>query len=242
MEDNKYEKIKFSNKIFMYSSPEWIHEYPVVDIIKNLKSNSLINYLYGKGSVPIKKYVKQYNHRLIGCELKNKDDYISVFKKGKVDIIFIFSDSKNEIIKNLINCSKNNDILLVEYSTNDYNYHFNEKVTKDPVELLTEIYFAINIKPFTESFVEFDIIPSVEVNINTNLKKCIEVIKKRDQEEQNMKEYRKIKYFDPHLKILNDHKKEIEKKNIKIEDDNISNNTNTTVQKKDFIQRFFIKK
>jgi len=52
--------------------------------------------MYGKGNVAIKKYTKQYNHRLIGYELNNLNDYSVSLKKGKVEVIFIFTDHFDE--------------------------------------------------------------------------------------------------------------------------------------------------
>ena len=239
-----YERITFSNKIFMYSHPDWIHEYPIVDIIKNLQEHSLIKYPYGKGSNSIKKYTQQYNHRLIGCDLQKLEDYNFNFIKGKIECIFIFSDFTDKIIMNIKNFSKSNNISLVEYSTlgdNKYKYIFNNLIFENTQELLNEIYTFIKLdsfkKAFNDSFVNFNLEDIPQESSNLNLNKCIEVLNQRQIEEQNIKDYRKIKHFDPHIKILNDFKKERNKANNINDFKGIVGNGNNIL-----IQKFFKKK
>jgi hypothetical protein len=230
-----YEKIKFSNKFFMYSSPEWKHDHPIVDLIKCFNKHTVIHFLYGKGSKTIKIYSTQYNHRLIGCDLNNKNDYSTVFKRGKIECLFIFADSESTITTNLINFCKSNKINVVLFSTNDYLYHYNDNTYSSPQELFEEVINNIMISPFLDNF---DLVPQVEENVSLNLTKCLETLKIRDQEEETLREYRKIKCFDPHFKILKDHKREILKKNTVIKDDLPINNTNKNTV---IIQKFFKK-
>ena len=43
-EETCYEKIQFSGKIFMYSSLSWNVLFPIVDIIRLLKKNTIISF------------------------------------------------------------------------------------------------------------------------------------------------------------------------------------------------------
>jgi hypothetical protein len=197
------EKIKFSNKFFMYHPPEWTIEYPVVDLIKVFNEHTLINYLYGKGNKIIKKY--PYNHRLIGCDLDKNEDYSNIFIKGKVECIFLFYNKEGIIIKNLLTFAEKNKIPVVTYNQD---YSINNVIFDNPKELFDYIISEISIKPFLKTFQDFNLLDKEVPDTSTNLNKCLEVLKQRDQEAQNLKDYRKIKYFDPHLKILNKAKKE----------------------------------
>jgi hypothetical protein len=75
-EDTVYEKVEYSGKIFMYCSRSWNVLFPVVDIIRLLKPNTIISCLCGKGQQIIRGYGTQYNHRVIQTELKEKKDYL----------------------------------------------------------------------------------------------------------------------------------------------------------------------
>ena len=68
-DDIPFEKVIYSGKIFIYNSPEWNILYPIVNIIRLLKPNTIIGYKYGKGQNIIKTYGTQYFHRLIGYDL-----------------------------------------------------------------------------------------------------------------------------------------------------------------------------
>ena len=107
-EDVFYEKPEFSGKMFMYSSLSWNVLFPIVDIIRLLKKNTIIGYKYGKGQELIKNYGPQYNHRMLGYDLKNKNDYLKNLQMVKN--IFIFSDESDIIATNLLSAAKSNKI------------------------------------------------------------------------------------------------------------------------------------
>ena len=232
---DEYTKIEFSNNIFMYSTPEWIHEYPIVDIIKLLKPHTLIKFPYGKGSKAIKKYGPQYNHRLIGCDLEKLKDYSTIFIRGKVEFIFIFSDSlESNIIKNLINFAKTNNIELITYSTIDYSYSYNNNKTKSADDIMAQLFLKKFEKSFSDTFKEFELLDIPVENTSVNLKECIVSLNERYSEEELQREYRKIKHFDPHFKLLQDHKKEILSKKVIIkepEPELVKNNNKSLIQK-----------
>ena len=41
-------KVKYSGKILMYNSPSWNVLFPIVEIIRKLPENSIINHIYTK--------------------------------------------------------------------------------------------------------------------------------------------------------------------------------------------------
>ena len=107
-EDTIYEKPEYSGKIFMYCSKTWNVLFPLVDIIRILKKNTIIGYTYGKSQQYIRMYGPQYNHMLISYDLKNKKDYVENLKAIKN--IFIFSDEPDITVDNLISAAKKNKI------------------------------------------------------------------------------------------------------------------------------------
>ena len=241
---DSYEKIQFSNKYFMYSSPEWVHEHPVVDLIRIFKENTLIKYKYGKGNTPIKKYSRDYNHRLIGCDLNSITDYSNIFIKGKIECIFIFADSPNDFITNLKKFGTTNKIPLVELSTRDYYYHYSYEgeshIFKNPSELLQGISDSVSFNNKIKEFIPFDLFQSEEIVTETNLEKCITILNEREKEEMVNKEMRKIKHFDPHYKILVNHKREVNKQ-IMEKNNNKNSNSISIIIPKTAISKFFRK-
>ena len=75
-EDAVYEKVEYTGKIFMYNDIKWDVLYPIVDIIRLLKPNTIIAHSYGKNQNIVPMYGRQYNHLVLGYELKKKQDYL----------------------------------------------------------------------------------------------------------------------------------------------------------------------
>jgi hypothetical protein len=116
--DDKYEKIKYWTKLFVYCEPSWNNLHPIVEIIRNIDT-SYISYKYGKGQYVVKVYGSQYNHNVMGCEIKNYDDYVKNILKSYVKFVFIFGDSPDTFSTNLLNFSKKHNIVSVSYSNID---------------------------------------------------------------------------------------------------------------------------
>ena len=206
-EETCYEKIQFSGKIFMYSSLSWNVLFPIVDIIRLLKKNTIISYKYGKGQQIIKNYSTQYNHRVLGCDFKNKKDYLSSLKTVKN--IFVFTDEDDIFITNLINTAKVNKINIICYSNLDAVYHFYDysisgktTVLKTPEEVINFMYDLLDlndVKKIAELFPDFEIIESDPDTKKSSLDECIELLKKVEIEEKKKKKEFDINkiYFDP---------------------------------------------
>jgi len=110
-EDTVYEKVKYSGKIFIYNSLSWDVLYPIVDVIRLLKKNTIIGFKYGKGQQNVRLYGCQYGHCVLGYDLKNKNDYINNLKAVKN--IFVFSDEQDTVATNLINAATKNKINVI---------------------------------------------------------------------------------------------------------------------------------
>jgi hypothetical protein len=210
-----FEKVVFNGKIFMYTSPDWKTLYPVVDIIRLLKPNTIISHKVGKGQDTIRTYGCQYNHRIIGDTLTTKKDYLGILKMVKC--IFTFSDSYDIITTNLINAAKTNKLPYVCYSTLDniYHFYFNEiikefKTAKEVVDHMYILFDLDEVKKLAELFPEFEII-TPEALKNTTLDECREILKKTESEVK--KKERSVKLFDPHLAKL----KKMERDRIKVQ-------------------------
>lgn len=219
-DDIPFEKITFNGKIFMYNTPNWNILYPIVDIIRALKPNTIICHKIGKGQEIIRTYGSQYNHRILKEPLSVKNDYLIALKMVKC--IFIFSDTSDIIATNLINAAKTNKINYVCYSTLDSIYHFyspdiEKKEFKVVEELITYMYNLFDLaetKKLVELFPEFEII-TPEVIKNTCLEECQELLKKSEQEIAKKEKKFSTKIYDPHLAKL----KKMERERIKVEYD-----------------------
>ena len=203
-EDTIYEKVVYSGKIFIYNSPTWDVLFPIVDIIRLLKNNTIIGFKYDRGQQNIRTYGSQYNHCVLGCELKNKNDYITNLKTVKN--IFIFSDTQDTTATNLMNTAKKNKINVICYSNLDAVYHFyhgDETFTiKTPQEVIYKMYYLNDlndVKQIADLFPEFEIIEPVAVEKNTTLEECMDLFKKAGIEEKREKEKNFVKAYDPHM-------------------------------------------
>jgi hypothetical protein len=183
-EDAVYEKVQFSGKIFMYNQSSWDTLYPVVDIIRLLKKNTIIGTMVGKGQQNISIYGNQYNHRMLSYELKTKKDYLQNLKA--VRNIFIFSDSHDNTAKNLINTGSSNKINVVCYSNIDKVYHFydniNEQVFKfgSPSEVLEKMYYLADLestRKIADLFPDIEILEPSEKPKNSSLEECTKILK-----------------------------------------------------------------
>jgi hypothetical protein len=185
-EDAVYEKVVFSGKIFMYNTVSWNVIFPIVDIIRLLKKNTIIGYVHGKAQQTISTYGSQYNHRMVGYDLKNKRDYLENLKA--VRVVFMFSDEKDNTIVNLTNIAKRNKINVVCYSNLDKIYHFydhvNETVYKfiEPIQVVDKMYNLIDLegtRKIADLFPEFDILETEPVRSESSLAECSRILREK---------------------------------------------------------------
>ena len=228
-EDTPFEVHSCSGKIFIYNSPEWNILFPIVDIIRLLLPNMIISHKYGKGQMIIKTYGNQYFHRVIGCDLKNKNDYVKNIINGMIKFIFIFSDYSDTVSTNLIELSNKYKINMVCYSSIDSVYHlydYSDKVVKtefknaeDVIGVMNNLLEMKKLKKLNELFPEFEIIEQPKNTEITTLETCINIIKNSTDVENNKKDSIKIKVYDPNLSKLKKMEYDRSQKKIKYEDD-----------------------
>ena len=133
---------------------------------------------------------------------------------------------------------------MIELSTSDYSYHYSyndeSQLFKFPEELMKYLFDSISFNDKIKEFIPFDLFQSKEIITETNLEKCITILNEREKEELINKEMRKIKHFDPHYKILVNHKRVVNKQIIeKNNNKNCGIITDTTP--KTAISKFFRK-
>jgi len=236
-----FEKVIFSGKVFMYNSPDWDILFPIVDIIRLFKPNTIISHKSGKGQNTIRMYGSQYNHRLLGNIIINKNDYSTSLQMVKC--IFIFTDNSDPIVLNLMNTAKKNNIPIVCYSTLDSVYHCysgeSKQILNDPKEVIDFMYSLFDlaeIKKIADLFPEFEIIENVPESPNI-LDKCHEKLKEITQQEKKKKDLNNIKLFDPNLARI----KKMEKDRTKVEYEDDLEQINKKMNS-NFISKFFKKK
>jgi hypothetical protein len=229
--------IKYSGKILIYSNPEWDVLFPVVDIIRKLPENTIINHVYTKNQNNIKMYSTQYNHLVIGIDLKTKNDYSNL---RTVKFIFIFSDKSDTLADNLINYSKKTKTPLICYSMIDSVYHFyfeESKIQyKTPEEVIEQMEIIKQIEStykFDELFPELEILDLPECKKST-LEECMVILKKKKDEINSKKNYSTKIPFDPNFSKLKYLEKEKENKKIVYGDEHLTQKRN--------ISSFFKKK
>ena len=202
-EETIYEKTEFSGKIFMYSSVLWNVLFPIVDILRILKKNTIIGFKYGKGQNIIKNYGSAYNHRKVGYDLNNKKDYLSNLKMVKN--IFIFTDEDDIVATNLINVAKINKINVICYSNLDQNYYFykygtEKTILKKPQEVLDLMYSLADYdsaRKMADLFPDFEIIEPGEYNLKSTLEECTEMMNNVKIDEKNKKNLINKIIYDP---------------------------------------------
>jgi len=244
-EDTIYEKPNYSGKIFMYCSPDWNVLFPVVNIIRLLKENTIIGHLYGKGQQTIIMYGRQYKHNVLGYTLKNKQEYITNLRTVKN--IFIFSDSDDPIATNLMNAAKKNKINVVCYSNLDTIYHFynytetSEKSSlKKPEEVVDKMYYLYDLQAaqkYAELFDDFEIVDLPNDSTKSTLEACVEKMKKITITENKQKVHSKL--FDPHLQKLKKMEYERSQKNMFYPDSVENINKKELEKQKSVLSRFF---
>jgi hypothetical protein len=219
IDDVPSEKIVYTGKFFFYNTPDWNVLFPIVNIIRLLRENSILTFRHGKNQNNIHTYGTQYNHRVFGFELKNKKDYLENFRN--VRCIYIFADSNDTVATNILNMAKQNKIPTVCYSNLDQLYHLYtyetelaEKI-KEPQDVLDKMYSLFEkkeLQKLNELFPEFDILDNETNNELSTLEKCLEKMNITSQKELDKKVHTKI--FDPHLSKLK--KMEYERQQKKI--------------------------
>jgi len=226
-DDIIFEKTQFSGKIMMYNSPTWDVLFPIVDIIRLLRKNTIISTKCGKGQNIIRTYGSQYDHRILSYDFKNKDDYLKNILMVKT--IFIFSDSNENFVTNLLTLAKKNKINVVCYSTIDSVYHFydytNDKKYnfKEPSEVVEQMYLLFEyfeVKKIAELFSDFEIIPLEDTTKKSSLEECMEALSLKNKELKEKKDKLIITKipFDPNLAKLKKMEYERSQKNRKFDE------------------------
>jgi hypothetical protein len=214
--DDTYEKTNYITKIFMYCDSSIKTLNPYVDIIAKLDPVILL-YKYGKGQQNIRTFGSQHNHRMLGCDLETKDDYIKNLIKGYVKFIFIFSNSSTSFTSNLMNLAKTYKINAICCSENSestpeyvlYPYSANA----DPIKIKTvdslissikELIEYLKLKELNNVFPEFELIPDDVVSTEQPvLTKCLQLLKETTESELQKKTDKKIQiiksFYDPNL-------------------------------------------
>jgi hypothetical protein len=216
-DDAIFHKPNYWGKIFMYNNPSWNVLFPIVDIIRILPKETIITHTYAKNQGTIRLYGSQYNHSVIGIDLKKKEDYIENLKS--VTFIFIFSDNQDTLADNLIKYCEKTKTNFICYSTLDSVYHVFENGTlitkiKSPsetIEKIKEIKERKTLNKLNELFPEFDVL-QVENKETSCLEKCLVVLKSSQQDNNNKKVYTHKLPFDANfskLKYLENSKKKI---------------------------------
>jgi hypothetical protein len=212
-DESPFEKIEFSGKIFMYSTPGWNVLYPIVDLIRLLKKNTIISTRNGKGQQLIRTYGMQYYHRVLNDDLLLKNEYQNIFKTIKC--AFIFTDSSDPIATNIIKTCESLQIPIVCYSNLDQVYHFNKEQLKTAEEVIDKMYLTFDLveaKKISDLFPEFEILSSEEI-VNPTLDQCCEIFKNASLTEKKKKDLKNVKLFDPNLARI----KKMERDRIKVD-------------------------
>lgn len=215
-----YEKSVLNGKVLMYCTPGWEVLFPVVDIIRLFKSNTVISHKYGKGQQIITTYGIQYNHRITGYDITKKSEYIDALRMVKG--VFIFTDSADSYAETFINLAKSMKILVICYSNLDKVYHFFNYLTGEPkiffktahetIDHFYNVFDEIAAIKFAELFPDFELVhePTEEPKESV-LDECLKKLKKVDLTEKKKKDSITTKIYDPNLiklkKMENDRKK-----------------------------------
>jgi len=204
-DDTLFEKTNFNGKVLMYCTPGWETLYPIVDIIRLFKENTVISFKFGKGQGIIKTYGMQYGHRVTGYQIGNKQEYTEALRMVKC--VFVFTDSADSYAETFINLAKTLKIMLVCYSNLDKVYHFynndSKIIIKTAQETIDQIYIHFDLIAATklaELFPDFEIIEApVEEPKESVLDECLKKLKKVTLNEKNKKDSITTKIYDPNL-------------------------------------------
>jgi hypothetical protein len=204
-DDTQLEKTTFNGKVLMYCTPGWETLYPIVDIIRLLKSNTIISFKFGKGQGIIKTYGMQYGHRVTGYQIGNKQEYIDALRMVKC--VFVFTDSADSYAETFINMAKTLKILLVCYSNLDKVYHFynndskiNIKTAQETIDHIYTYFDLVEATKMAELFPDFEIIEApVEEPKESVLDECLKKLKKVNLNEKIKKDSITTKVYDPNL-------------------------------------------
>ena len=229
-EDIPFTQVTHSGKIFIYNSPEWGILYPIVNIIRLLRPDTIIGHKYGKGQMIIKTYSTQYFHRVIGCDLKTSKDYLQSIVKGMVKFIFVFTDSSDSVAINLIELASKYKINIICYSGLDSVYHFYDysgsslvktqfKTAEEVVQVMYQLIEMVKLTKLDELFPEFEIIDHPKSGEISTLETCINVINTSTNMENAKKDSIKIKVYDPNLSKMKKMVYDRSQRNLKFDDD-----------------------
>jgi hypothetical protein len=239
------QKPNYWGKIFMYNTPSWDTLYPIVDIIRILPKQTIINFKCAKNQHNIKIYGCQYGHLLIGTDLTNKQTYIDNLQRVK--FAFVFSDESDPIADNIINYCEKSKTCLICYSNLDKNYHFydytldklKKTVIKEPENVILkmeELKEKSTLNKLQELFPDFEIIEPVK-SVNT-LENCIKIIKKENENIEKKKVYSQKIPFDANFNKLK--KQENNNKKVSYDDEHLTKPIIHPQQKK-LLSQFFKK-
>jgi hypothetical protein len=200
-DDSVYEKTEFTGKIFMYNSLTWNTLFPVVDVIRLLKKNTVITHVYGKNQNQIRLYGMQYGHRVYGVDLKNKNNYFENFKN--VRCVFIYSDTADDLASNIIQFAETAKIPLVCYSTLDSLYHFyheGKESLRSADSVVEKMYTLFDIslaKKFDDLFPDFKILTKEPQSgpSTTTLEECVKKLNISTKLELEKREKFQIKKY-----------------------------------------------
>jgi hypothetical protein len=214
-DDVPFEKVVYTGKIFIYNEPKWDVLFPIVDIIRLLKKNTIIGYKYGKGQKNIQMYGLQYFCNVIGNDLHTKKDYLENLKAVKC--IYIFNDRPDATATSLLNAAKVNSINVVCYSNIDNLYHFYEQgdpekvlTIKKPEDVIAKMYELDDlqlVRKIHSLFPDFEIIENEECKERSTLENCMDKLKISTEIEKSKIPFsRKVDnylvLFDPHSNKL----------------------------------------
>ena len=229
-DDIPFEKPNYNGKIFMYSSPGWENLFPIVDIIRILKRPSIISSRTGKAQNNIRMYSSQYNHRILHEDLVSKNDYLSVLKTVKC--AFIFNNSPDYIVTNVLKTCNLLEIPTVCYSSIDAFYHYsfkNDKIKlKTPQEVIDKMYTLfdlLEVKKIADLFPDFEILTPEETKVTT-LDRCSQLLKEITITEKKKKDLKTVQFFDPNIARI----KKMERDRIKVEYDDDVEKINKRLQ------------
>ena len=205
--DEVYEKVEYWTKLFMYNTPSWNNISPIVEIIRNLDKRCIISHKYGKGQNNIRMYSSQYNHLVLGQDIKKQEDYVQNIIRGFIKFIFIFSDSPDPFSTNLLTIAKQYKICTICYSNLDsiyyfYNYSIGDSIIYkftsaiEVVGVMKELSEYTSFKKMVDLFPEFDLIPELPPSDKPVLDRCLEILKNSTQVEILKKEGKRVKKFD----------------------------------------------